>query len=308
MAQIEKYNIRQAVAIIGHCERTGRTHSNQSIDPERTKDNYSLWPAGNPDQVILDTGTLGQSSARYAYQRLKQRLSEVSCLQRDDVNVLCDWCIHLGVDVPPGYNSQRSFFEACVRHICRLYGEENVMYAWVHMDEETPHIHIGFVPVTRKPLKLRKNASAATKKAYEEAVASGNTTIDRVDADSVITRKHLENWHPAFRTSMINQLGYDPGVHTGITNFLGGNVSVPQLKKKSPNWRKNRNAQAAAFHAMRREAQTGKKAGLDQKITVADPNRQRAQAAPVQNKESKGPSLNDIIKGADDRSGGRRSW
>lgn len=308
MAQIEKYTMRQAVAIIGHCERTGGTHSNKSIDPERTKDNYSLWPAGNPDQLVLNTDTPGQSSARYAYQRMKQRLSEVSCLQRNDVNVLCDWCIHLGVDTLPGYENQRQFFEACVRHICRLYGEENVMYAWVHMDEETPHIHIGFVPVVKKPLKLRKNASAATKQAYEEAIAAGQTHIDRVDADSIITRKHLENWHPTFRASMVAQLGYDPGVHTGVTQYLGGNLSVAQLKKKSPNWRQKRNAQAAAYHAVRRESQsqTGKKAGLDAKIAVADPNRQRAQATP-EKQEKKTSGLDALIKGAKDR-GGRSGW
>ena len=306
MAQIEKYTMRQAVAIIGHCERTGGTHSNKSIDPERTKDNYSLWPAGNPDQLVLNTDTPGQSSARYAYQRMKKRLSEVSCLQRNDVNVLCDWCIHLGVDTLPGYENQRQFFEACVRHICRLYGEENVMYAWVHMDEETPHIHIGFVPVVRKPLKLRKNASAATKQAYEEAIAAGQTHVDRVDADSIITRKHLENWHPTFRASMVAQLGYDPGVHTGVTQYLGGNLSVAQLKKKSPNWRQKRNAQAAAYHAVRRESQTGKKAGLDAKIAVADPNRQQAQASP-ETQERKPSGLDALIKGAKDR-GGRSGW
>lgn len=302
MAQIEKYTMRQAVAIIAHCERTGATHSNTSIDPERTKDNYSLWPAGEPDQLMLDTDIPGQSSTRYAYQRMKKRLSEVSCLQRSDVNVLCDWCIHLGVDTLPGYENQRQFFEACVKYICKLYGEENVMYAWVHMDEETPHIHIGFVPVVKKPLKLRKNASEASKKAYEEAVAAGKKHVDRVDADSLITRKHLETWHPNFRASMISELGYDPGVHTGVTQYLGGNLSVAQLKKKSPNWREKRNAQAEAYHALRREYQTGKKAGLEDKIAVADPSRQRLQASP-EVRERKPSGLDDMITGAKNRSG-----
>lgn len=306
MAQIEKYTIRQAVAVIGHVERTGGTHSNRNIDPERTQNNYSLWPAGNPDQLVLDADKPGQSSTRYAYQRLKKRLSEVSCLQRSDVNVLCDWCIHLGVDTLPGYENQRKFFEACVCHICRLYGEENVMYAWVHMDEETPHIHIGFVPVVQKPLKLRKNASAATKQAYEEAIAAGQTHVDRVDADSIITRKHLEFWHPNFQASMISQLGYDPGVHTGVTQYLGGNLSVAQLKKKSPSWRKNRNAQAEAYHAVRRESHSNRKAALDSKITVANPQRPQTQTQTKQ-EQGKKPSLADMIKGAADK-GGNRSW
>ncbi len=307
MAQIEKYNMRQAIAIIAHCERTGGTHSNKNIDPERTKNNYSLWPAGDPDQLVLDTDVPGQSSARYAHQRLKQRLSEVSCLERKDVNVLCDWCIHLGVDTLPGYDNQKQFFEACVEYICSLYGRENVVYAWVHMDEETPHIHIGFVPVIKKPLKLRKNASAATKKAYEEAVAAGQTYVDRVDADSVITRKHLESWHPKFQAAMVSQLGYDPGIYTGVTKYLGGNLSVAQLKSKPPNWRQKRNRAADAFHDMRRATKTGQRAGLDAVIAASDPGRASIQSQDPGNQQQKGASLADLMKAARDQ-GGRDGW
>lgn len=195
MAQIEKYNLQQAKAIIAHVERTGATHSNESIDPERTKDNYALWPWGNPDQLILDTEIEGQSSGRYAFARLKKRLSEVSCLQRDDVNVLCDWCLHLGVDVPPGYQSKRDFYTAAVRVMAGIYGPQNVIYAWVHEDETGSHLHFGFVPVVRKELKIRKNASAAKRAEYEAAVAAGQTVVERVDANALINRRHLQGWH-----------------------------------------------------------------------------------------------------------------
>ena len=307
MAQIEKYNMRQAIAIIAHCERTGGYHSNKNIDPERTQDDYSLWPADDPDELVLDTEVPGQSSARYAYRRMKQRLSEVSCLDRNDVNVLCDWCIHLGVDTLPGYENQRQFFEACVEYICDLYGKENVVYAWVHMDEETPHIHVGFVPVVKKPLKLRKNASAATKQAYEDAVAAGQTHVDRVDADSVITRKHLQDWHPGFQAAMIDQLGYDPGVHTGVTQYLGGNMSVGQLKNKPRNWRQKRNRAAEAYHETRRAAKSGRRAGLDAVITASDPESSRMQSQERPGKEQKGVSLADLMQEAREQ-GGNDGW
>ena len=110
MANIEKYTMSGALAIIRHCERTAATHSNENIDMARTVNNFSLWPPGRPDRMIFGQGVEGQSSAKYAYGRLKKRLSEVSCLNRKDVNVMCDWCIHLGVDTPPGYADQREFF------------------------------------------------------------------------------------------------------------------------------------------------------------------------------------------------------
>lgn len=308
MAQIEKYTLQQAKAIIAHAERTGATHSNENIDPRRTKDNYSLWPPGHPDQLVLDTGIEGQSSGRYAYQRLKKRLSEVSYLQRDDVNVLCSWCLHLGVDVPPGYESKRAFFEAAVRVMSHLYGEKNVLYAWVHEDEDGSHLHFGFVPVVRKPLKLRKNASEETRAEYEAAVAAGQTMIERVDANALITRKHLQGWHGWMTKQLVDILGYDPAMHTGVTQFLGGNATVPQLKKTGPHWRERRNAQVAAFHERRRALATGKKAGLDAQISVADPNRQRAQAAPGQ-EQGKKKSLSDMMKDAGSRSGSKnRGW
>lgn len=307
MAQIEKYNLQQAKAIIAHVERTGATHSNESIDPERTKDNFSLWPPREPDRLILDTGLQGQSSGRYAFARLKKRLDEVSCLQRDDVNVLCDWCLHLGVDVPPGYKSKRDFYEAAVRVMAGLYGPKNVVYAWVHEDETGSHLHFGFVPVVRKELKLRKNASPAKQAEYEAAVAAGQTMVERVDANALINRRHLQSWHGWMTRKMVEILGYNPGIHTGVTKFLGGNATVPQLKKTGPNWRKKRNAQVAAFHENRRAAMTGQKAGLAAKIAVADPNRQQAQATPGQTEKRK-QSLTDKMNDAKSRSGGRSGW
>lgn len=286
MAQVEKYNMRQAIAIIAHCERTGEKHSNKNIDPERTKDNYSLWPEEDPDTLVLDTDVPGQSSERYAYKRMKKRLSEVSCLDRKDVNVLCDWCIHLGVDVPPGYDSQKAFFKACVKYICNTYGEENVTYAWVHMDEENPHIHIGFVPVIKKQRKLRKNASERLKKEYEEAKAAGNLMIERVDADSIITRKHLQDWHGNFSSHMKDTLGYDPAVYTGVTEELGGNVSVKQLKHKPKDWRVKRNIRAAAFHEVRRAASEGRQADFEALEDIAIIGRPQAPEEPKMERKS----------------------
>lgn len=305
MAQIEKYTLQQAKAIIAHCERTGATHSNESIDPERTKDNYSLWPPADPDKLQLDTEVPGQSSARYAYQRLTKRLSEVKCLQRDDVNVLCDWCLHLGVDVPPGYESKRAFYEAAVQLMAKLYGEKNVVYAWVHEDETSSHIHFGFVPVVRKELKLRKNASERLKAEYEAAIAAGKTTIERVDANALINRKHLKGWHGWMTKHITSELGYDPGMHTGVTQFLGGNATVPQLKKTGPNWRAKRNAKVNAFHEHRRAQKAGERSSLASQIGLATPDKPQAVPERPNNQERK-QSLFDQMKDASEKSGGGR--
>lgn len=307
MAQVEKYNMQQAKAIIAHVERTGATHSNKSINPELTRLNYNLWPPADPDKLILNTDTLGRSSGRYAWRRLEKRLSEVSRLDRDDVNVLCDWCIHLGPDVPPSYESYEAFFKACVQYICKLYGAENVVFAAVHMDEETPHIHIGFVPVVKKPLKLRANASKQTKEEYEAAVAAGKTVIERVDAHAIISRRHLQSWHGSFQNFMTAALGYDPAVYTGITATLGGNLKVSQLKKKPKDWRRKRNKAADTFHTIRRAEKSGVQPPLEAQQEYAEIKRNPPQARRQEKAHTQSGSLEDLIKGAKDQ-GGRSTW
>ncbi len=295
MANMMKFTKMAAMAVIAHQERTCLTHSNENIDPEMTKYNYSVWPY-DPDLV----------GEKHGWKRLTKRLSEVKHLNRKDVNVLVEWVIHLGPDVPPGYDNEADFFRACMRYCEREYGAENICYGIVHVDEENPHLTVGFVPVVKKPLKLRKNASATTRAEYEAAVAAGKTSIEVLDADSVITRKHLQDWHGGLTQYLIQELGYDPAVHTGITKAMGGNLTVKQLKRKDAKWREQRNKQAAHFHEVRRAAKTGQRAGLDAKIGVADPNRVKLQSQEP-TKEKKPSGLDALIKGAKDR-GGRSGW
>lgn len=296
MANMKKFTKMQAMAVIAHQERTGSTHSNENIDPEQTKYNYSVWPYDDPDLV----------GEKHGWNRLTKRLSEVKYLNRKDVNVLVEWTIHLGPDVPPGYDNEEEFFRACMRYCEREYGAENICYGIVHVDEENPHLTVGFVPVVKKPLKLRKNASAATKAEYEAAVAAGKTMIEVVDADSVITRKHLQGWHSGLTNYLVDELGYDPAVYTGITKELGGNKTVKQLKRMPAKWREQRNKRVEQFHEVRRAAKNNQKAGLDAVIAGADPNRQRLQQDfPEQTGEK--ANLLDQIKDATNR-GGRSSW
>ena len=64
--------------------------------------------------------------------------------------VLCDeWIITSDKaffeKLSPG--ETRSFFEAAKDYFAENYGEQNIAYASVHMDESTPHMHLGIVPM-----------------------------------------------------------------------------------------------------------------------------------------------------------------
>ncbi|MEK5066962.1 MobV family relaxase [Cytobacillus sp. FSL R5-0596] len=43
---------------------------------------------------------------------------------------------------------QKRYFKTAHEFLADRYGEKNLIYATVHNDEKTPHMHVGFVPVT----------------------------------------------------------------------------------------------------------------------------------------------------------------
>ena len=47
----------------------------------------------------------------------------------------------------PG-TEEKKFFDTAYNFLADRYGKENVVYASVHKDEKTPHMHLGFVPIT----------------------------------------------------------------------------------------------------------------------------------------------------------------
>ena len=297
MANMMKFTKMQALAVIAHQERTCENHSNENIRKEDSKYNYSVWPADEDAPYAVE---------KTGWRNLTHRLSQVKHLERSDVNVLVEWIIHLGPDVPPGFENEEAFFLACMRYCAREYGAENICYGIVHVDEENPHLTVGFVPVVKKPLKLRKNASKKTREEYEAAVAAGKTTIEVVDADSVITRRHLQGWHTGLTKFLISELGYDPAVKTGITKALGGNVPTKKLKRMPADWREKRNKQVAHFHELRRAAKENRLAGLEARLAMSDPGREKLQSQDVPQKPGTG-SLADLIGNAKNR-GGRNGW
>ncbi|MQK60954.1 plasmid recombination enzyme, partial [Escherichia coli] len=43
----------------------------------------------------------------------------------------------------------KRFFEHAKEFLEQEYGKDNLLYATVHMDEKTPHMHFGIVPITK---------------------------------------------------------------------------------------------------------------------------------------------------------------
>ena len=103
------------------------------IDPERTHLNYNLAAEDQP---------LGQ------LEFLEKRLGEIYAHKRALQNALLDWVVTLP-DMEQYKGREREFFQTVYDAMCEKYGRENVVSAYVHMDEVQPHMHFAFVPVVR---------------------------------------------------------------------------------------------------------------------------------------------------------------
>ena len=177
---------------------------NEKIKPELTHLNYNLAPVRTKKVVVNDVETEVEMSQM---DYLNQRLSEVvQNRRRKDINVMADWVVTLPQDVPE--DKAKEFFQAVYDFNVEKYGEENVISAWVHMDETTPHIHIALVP----------------------AVKDENGT-ERLCAKECISRAELMQYHPALQKYVEEKMQIAVGILNGATD--GGNLTILQLKARS---------------------------------------------------------------------------
>ena len=127
MAHCEKYTKADVTGMFIHYERTpGHSLSNKDIDPERSYLNYN---AAADDQPL--------PQRRFLANRLKQ----IKTNNRKNQNVVCDWVVTQPRDVKD--EDSQAFFQAAYKFMSDRYGKENVVSAYVHMDEigQTPHMH-----------------------------------------------------------------------------------------------------------------------------------------------------------------------
>ena len=195
MAHVAKYTKNQCGGLTRHYERA-KNHqgeylkfSNQEIDLERTKFNYNLAPRRSSQLKFID-----------------KRTSEVKCLRRDDVKVMCSWVLTAPKDLPP--DREREFFQAGYDFMAERYGgQKNVISAYVHMDETTPHMHFSFVPVIRDK----------------------KSGIEKVSAKEVLNRQDLRSFHTDLEAHMAKIFGREVGILNEATK--AGNKAIIELKR-----------------------------------------------------------------------------
>ncbi|MEB9661565.1 MobV family relaxase, partial [Bacillus cereus] len=132
---MQKFQISDVQGIQKHNQRQGKSKSNLDIDYSKSEQNYDL---------------LNQQKIRYE-SIIKQEISErVKRKPRANSVVLSEFVVTASPDYMHSLSleEQKCYFESSLDFIQKRYGKQNTLYAMVHMDEATPHMHIGVMPIT----------------------------------------------------------------------------------------------------------------------------------------------------------------
>ena len=131
-----KYKRENLKGIFRHNERRNKNYSNENIDKEKSYLNYSL------------------KSPQYSYEKEFDRIKEKYNLKgqiKTVSNIACEYIITSDHDYfeRVGEEETKRFFETAYKFVVEYknLGEQYIMSAKVHMDEQTPHMHLVFLPV-----------------------------------------------------------------------------------------------------------------------------------------------------------------
>ena len=188
----EKFTRNQSGNILVHCDRSdpNRTYKNQEIDHSKTYLNYNIAP---------------EHKGMTDYEFMKKRCEEFKILKRKDVNWLVSWVI----TIPADYTGNKAlFFREVYNFMENRYGKDNVVSAYVHLDETKPHMHFCFVPVI------------FDKKKQEF----------KVNAKQCINKVELKQIHPEIQEYLENKLQTKVNILNGAT--AEGNKTIEQLKNE----------------------------------------------------------------------------
>jgi hypothetical protein len=121
-----------------HNQREKESKTNGDIDQGKTTLNYDLI---NGDRRIDYNEKIDLV--------ISENVNSGKKIRKDAVR-LTEFMITSDKDFFDGLpeKDHKRFFETAHEFLADRYGEKNLVYATVHNDEKTPHMHVGFVPVT----------------------------------------------------------------------------------------------------------------------------------------------------------------
>lgn len=140
ICRMQKFKMRDVKGIQIHNQREKESHTNHDIELDRTQLNYDLHNNGHIDYL------------KTVKDKIEQNVETNRAIRKDAV-VMCEFVVTSDREffdvldmVDPA--QQKVFFKEAYSFLKDRYGEQNIVHAAVHLDEKTPHMHVGIVPVT----------------------------------------------------------------------------------------------------------------------------------------------------------------
>lgn len=216
-----KYKRENLKGIYRHNERKNKNYSNANIDKEKSYLNYAI------------------KFPQYSYEKKFERIRRKYDLKgqiKTVSNIACEYIITSDKEFFEriGEEETRRYFETAYKFVSEYknLGEQYIMSAKVHMDEETPHMHLIFLPVVHTKDKegndidklacsefwKAKDSYRQLQNAFYDYMTSHNFKLERGVPIEESGRKHL-----------------DLKEYKDITNFDKTKEKLQNIKLELPN-------------------------------------------------------------------------
>lgn len=190
----EKLTRAKAMGAYRHNERKAKNHSNKNIDSSKTELNYYIKK--NELSYIKE------------FDRIKERNNLKGQIRSNSI-IMCEMVVTSDQKFfdEIGYNESKRYFKESYNFICKYknLGEENIISAVIHMDEDTPHMHLLFIPVVHTKDKQGnkidkicsrdfwkgKNSYRDLQNAYFKHIYEKGFNLERGELVEITNREHF---------------------------------------------------------------------------------------------------------------------
>lgn len=170
-----------------HNQRENNNYNNKDIRHEHTHKNYDLIHEKNVDynQLISDKIYSNYTGNRKIRKDAIRHVEGIITSDEEFFNGLSE-------------EKTYQFFKDSLDFAKQEYGEENILYATVHLDEKVPHMHFGFVPLTddgrlsAKEKLGNKKAMTELQDRFNHYVNSRGYNLERGIVKQVSEREHKD--------------------------------------------------------------------------------------------------------------------
>ena len=212
-----KYKRENLKGIYRHNERRNKNYSNKNINQDLSHLNYSLKDCKHSYEKEFDL-------IKEEYN-LKRQIKTVS-------NIACEYVITSDKEYfnSIGIDETKRYFEVAYKFVCEYknLGEQYILSAKIHMDEETPHMHLVFIPVVHATDKKGNNIDKIACSEFWKAKDSYRQLQDAFYNYMVANHFELERGNPSERVHLSVE------DYKKITNFEESKILLQDVKLELP--------------------------------------------------------------------------